>query len=218
MTTQLQLAIGNKAYSSWSLRPWLLLKQFAIDFQEVRFALRSPNWDELLAGWSAASKVPVLRDGALAIWDSLAIAEHLNETWLQGRGWPGELATRALARSVVAEMHSGFTALRSECPMNVRREGAATPLSAFARQDISRIQSIWKEALHGSGGPFLFGGFGIADAFYAPVVSRFRSYAIALPDADVQAYCQRILALPAMQQWYTEAAAEVEVIADYEQR
>jgi glutathione S-transferase len=215
----LQLVIGNKSYSSWSLRPWLLLKQFNVNFEEINIALRAPDWSAQMAPWSPAGKVPALKDGDLAIWDSLAIAEHLNETYLNGRGWPSELHARTQARCISAEMHSGFSALRNECPMNVRRVDKAVPqLSAAAAADITRVLEIWATALQKSGGPFLFGDFSIADAFYAPVVSRLHSYALAPPIELLRNYSTLILNLPAMQQWYAQAAAETTVLLDYEQR
>jgi glutathione S-transferase len=216
---KLELLIGNKTYSSWSLRPWLLLRQFNIEFIETRIALRAADWAEQMHAWSPAGKVPALRDGPVAVWDSLAICEYLNETRLDGRGWPADLALRTRARSVTAEMHSGFQALRNECPMNVRRSGKPlASISSAARAEISRVLDIWTDALQRSAGPFLFGDFGIADAFYAPVVSRLHSYAIALPSEPLRNYSARILDLPAMQQWFAEAAAETAVIEDYEQR
>lgn len=211
----LSLAIGNKAYSSWSLRPWLLLKYYGIAFEEVRIPLRAPDWAQRLAPYSAAGKVPALRHGDIRVWDSLAICEYVNEQFLADRAWPGTNSLRAHARSAVAEMHSGFGELRRELNMNLRREAKARAYGPGTAADIQRIQNLWAEALKLSEGPYLYGEFGIADAFFAPVVTRFRSYTVPLP-APLQDYADRILGLPALEQWYADARSETEVISDYE--
>jgi len=211
----LTLVIGNKNYSSWSLRPWLLLKHFGIDFEEIRLSLDTPAFRDQIARWSPAGRVPVLVDGELRVWDSLAIAEYVNESFLDGRGWPETTAARALARSVVAEMHSGFGAMRSEMPMNVRRIPAPVTLSDSAWRDVARVQAIWDQCLEASSGPWLFGTFSIADAFYAPVALRFITYKIGLTRLSAE-YMSRIVADPAVQEWCSSASFETEVVADDE--
>lgn len=215
--SHLRLIIANKTYSSWSLRPWLLLRHFGIPFEEVRLALDTDEFRQRIGALSPSGRVPVLHDGRLVVWDSLAIVEYVNECYLHGRGWPSDPATRARARSVVAEMHSGFSALRAELPMNLKRSPAPVATSPAAAADIARVQALWSAALAHSAGPFLFGDFGIADAFYAPVATRFRSYAVPL-SADCAAYCDALYALPAMQQWCAEAAREVESLPKYDVR
>ncbi len=211
------LVIGNKAYSSWSLRPWLLMKQAGIAFEEIRVSLYEDGAKQKLLQYSPAGKVPVLKDGALTIWDSLAICEYLAEKHPEKQLWPAQVGARAHARSISAEMHSGFTNLRSQMPMNVRREipGRARTLEVVA--DAARIETIWNECRrrHGANGPFLFGAFSIADAMYAPVVSRFRTYGMALDGAAAQ-YAGAIHALPAMREWIAGARAETEVNPQYE--
>jgi glutathione S-transferase len=218
MTARPVLAIGNRRYSSWSLRPWLLLRQFAVDFDTELLPLRSEAFRRDIVRWSPSGRVPALRHGDIVVWDSLAICEYANETFLDGRGWPAERAARAHARAIVAEMHSGFVALRSECPMNVcRRLDAPLPLSDAARADVARVEAIWREARarFGAGGPFLYGAFSIADAFYAPVATRLRTYAVPV-SAGAAAWVETVHALPAMQEWIAAAAAEAERIDDYE--
>jgi glutathione S-transferase len=211
------LVIGNKAYSSWSLRPWLLMKQAGIVFDEIRLSLYEDGAKRKILQYSAAGKVPVLKDGDLTIWDSLAICEYLAEKYPEKRLWPSETAARACARSISAEMHSGFTNLRTQMPMNVRREIAGRARTAGVLADISRIETIWNDCRDrfGAHGPFLFGAFSIADAMYAPVVSRLRTYGAALAGAAAQ-YAGTIHALPAMQEWIAGARAETEVNPQYE--
>jgi glutathione S-transferase len=203
------LIIGNKNYSSWSLRPWLLLRTFGVAFRELKLPLDTPEFEARIGDYSPSRRVPALHDGDVRLWDSLAIAEYANERWLGGRGWPADLAARAYARAISAEMHSGFTALRREMPMNCRKRVTSRVFGADAAQDIARVQAIWRETRrqHGGSGRFLFGAFGIADAMYAPVVLRFISYGIALGGAE-QEYADAIVALPALQEWLAEAATE----------
>jgi glutathione S-transferase len=208
----LTLVIGNRNYSSWSLRAWLLLRHYGIDFDEVRLSLDTPGFPEQVARWSPAGRVPVLIDGDVSIWDSMAIAEYVNEGLLGGRGWPKTLAKRALARSITAEMHSGFAALRSEMPMNVRRHCSSVVLSDAALQDVIRVQAIWDQCLARDSGPWLFGDFSIADAFYAPVALRFATYKVALTPLSAE-YQARMLADPAVQEWCLAAKSETEVVA-----
>jgi glutathione S-transferase len=214
MSTTPTLIIGNKNYSSWSLRAWLLLRQFEIAFNEVKLTLDTPEFHARIGEYSAAGRVPVLLDGDLHVWDSLAIAEYANERFLDGRGWPQSRADRAHARAISAEMHSGFTALRRELPMNCRKRVRADSIgagvmSADAARDVARVQAIWREARsqHADAGAFLFGAFGIADAMYAPVVLRFISYDVALGPPE-RAYVDAVAALPALQHWIADAATE----------
>lgn len=208
----LTLVIGNKNYSSWSLRPWLLLRYFGVDFEEVRLSLDTPSFREQVARWSPAGRVPVLVDGELSVWDSLAIAEYVNEVWLDGRAWPATVAKRAVARSLAAEMHAGFGALRAEMPMNVRRPRSRVMLSDAALGDVARVQAIWDQCLVQYAGPWLFGDFSIVDAFYAPVALRFATYEIALTPLSA-GYRTRMLADPAVQEWCRAAKSETEVVA-----
>lgn len=218
MSERPTLVIGNCRYSSWSLRPWLLLEHFGVDFDTVVLPLDTPDFQRDVRQWSPSGRVPALRHGAIDVWDSLAICEYVNESLLDAKGWPDDRAARAHARAVTAEMHSGFAALRGECPMNVcRRMQHPLPLSAAAQADLSRIDALWCAAREGfgSGGPLLFGGFSIADAFYAPVAARIRTYAL-LVSPTAAAYVEAIYALPAMQAWLAAAHAETAVLEKYE--
>ena len=213
----LQLIIGNKAYSSWSLRPWLLMRHTGIEFTETRLPLYTTKWKETIGNYSPTGKVPVLVDGTVTVWDSLAICEYLADKFPDGGLWPAASAARAVARAVSAEMHSGFADLRSEMPMNMRHRLPGKERTSAITQDIARVISIWTEmrSRFGGGGPFLFGEFSIADAMYALVVSRFTTYAVVLDGAAAR-YAESILKLPALHAWYTEAQSETEVIAGYE--
>lgn len=207
-----KLIIGNKNSSSWSLRPWLALKMIDEPFEEHMIALGQPETRGAILAVNPAGKLPLLIDRSVKVWDSLAICEYLADCFPNARLWPEEARARAVARSMVAEMHAGFPALRQQLPMDVahRRD---TPQDEAAASDIARVVALWEDALHRNQaqGPFLFGHFTIADAFYAPVVTRFVTYGVALPDLS-QRYADHILSLPAMQEWY--AAAESEVGAD----
>jgi glutathione S-transferase len=209
MNDKLTLVIGNKNYSSWSLRPWLLLRHHGVAFDEVRLPLDTPEFASGVARWSPSGRVPVLHRGDLVVWDSLAICEYVNETFLDGRGWPREVSTRAVARAVSAEMHSGFQALRSALPMNCRKRASNFVVPQEARRDAARITQLWRDcrARFAADGPFLFGGFSIADAMYAPVVLRFRTYGVAIGDVE-QRYADAVLALPAVREWLAAAEAE----------
>jgi glutathione S-transferase len=213
----LVLVIGNKAYSSWSLRPWLLMRQAGIGFDEIRVSLYEEGAKQKLLQYSATGKVPVLKDGDLTIWDSLAICEYLAEKHPEKRLWPADVAARAHARAISAEMHSGFTNLRSQMPMNVRREIPGRAKTPEVVAEAARIEAIWNECRnrHGARGPFLFGAFSIADAMYAPVVSRLRTYGVTLAE-EAREYAAAIHALPAMQEWIAGAHAETEVNQQYE--
>lgn len=206
------LYIGNQNYSSWSLRPWLLLKHFTVPFSTTKVALTGQGVSESHKAYSASGLVPCLHDGDLQVWDSLAIAEYLAERYPEM--WPTHAALRARARSISAEMHSGFTALRSQLPMNIRLRARGAEPDAMLARDLERIFTIWREArAMAERGPYLFGGFSIADAMYAPVVWRLDSYNVAVPD-DLQPYSQAMLCHPAMQEWQREALAEQASIGD----
>lgn len=205
----LTLLIGNKNYSSWSLRPWLVLSVFEIPFQERLIPLYESDSAAQIRSVSPSGKVPCLIDGEQVVWDSLAICEYLAEHYPNKGLWPIHPAKRARARSLAAEMHSGFAALRNECPMNIRRQKPEHVLSAAAASDVDRIITLWQEerARQHNAGPFLFGEFCIADAMFAPVVWRMRSYGIAL-NGEAAAYADALYRLPAMQDWRTAALAE----------
>ena len=214
----LQLVIGNKNYSSWSMRPWLALRANRVPFEEVFIPLYTGEADKnRILGFTSSGKVPVLVDGDVTIWDSLAIIEYAAERFAETRLWPEDRASRAHARSISAEMHSGFAALRNECGMNLHRPVGAIALSAAASADIARVQQIWIEcrARHGKYGPFLFGAFGGADAMFAPVVHRFRTYAIEVAP-EVREYMAAMMALPAFDEWTRAALAETLVIEKFE--
>jgi glutathione S-transferase len=215
--TELTLVIGNKNYSSWSLRPWLFLRLNHIAFREVRIALYAPDSRALILQHSPSGKVPLLHDGEFQVWDSLAICLHAIERFAPAHGWPADAARRAEARSLVAEMHSGFTALRSQLSMNCRRVPRAAPFDAAAGQDIARIDAIWthcRERFAGDG-PGLFGDWSIADAFFAPVVLRFDRYCLPCSAASHQ-YMDNVLALPALQEWVAAAGRETEKLQAFE--
>ncbi len=212
----MKLAIGDKNYSSWSMRPWLLLTHFGIPFDEVLIELDEPGTKAAILQYSASGKVPCLMpDDGFAVWDSLAIAETLAERFPKHALWPRDANARARARSVSAEMHSGFFALRNAMPMNIRLKRPGVGTAPDVLSDIARIDAIWRECLAASGGPFLFGEFSIADAMYAPVVMRFNSYHPQLsPEAG--AYSRRVTALPAVAAWIAAARSETHIVADDE--
>jgi glutathione S-transferase len=214
----LKLIIGNKNYSSWSMRPWLALRANQIAFEEIFIPLYTGDTDKKrILGFTQSGKVPALLDGEVTIWDSLAIIEYAAERFPQTRLWPEDRASRAHARSISAEMHSGFAALRNECGMNLHRPVGAVTLSANARADIARIQQIWIECRerYGKSGPFLFGPFGGADAMFAPVVHRFRTFAIEVAP-EARRYMDTMMALPAFQEWTRAGLAETLVIEKFE--
>ena len=214
----LKLVIGNKNYSSWSMRPWLALRANDIAFEEIFVPLYTGAADKRrLLDFTRSGKVPALIDGDVTIWDSLAIIEYVAERFPDARLWPEDRASRAHARSISAEMHSGFMALRNECGMNLHRPIRAIALSADARANVARIQEIWTDCRerYGKLGPFLFGRFGAADAMFAPVVHRLRTYAIAVGPA-AQAYAETMMALPAFQEWTRAGLAETLVIERFE--
>ena len=207
----LTLVIGNKNYSSWSMRPWVALTAFGIAFNEVRVLLDKPDTSTRIAEFSAAGRVPVLIAGGITVWDSLAICEYLAEQFQEKHMWPQDVAARAMARSVTAEMHSGFGDLRGAMSMNIKMHLPGRGRTPGAQGDIGRISEIWEECLSRFGHhQFLFGDFSIADAFFAPVVMRFKTYGVALAPA-LQAYCDRMQAHPAVARWVADALAETEV-------
>jgi glutathione S-transferase len=217
----LTLYIGNKNYSSWSMRPWVLLKQAGIAFEERMVRFDAFDADSRFKGEvlkvNPAGRVPVLVDEGFAVWDSLAIAEYLAEKFPQHHLWPREPQARARARSVVAEMHSGFTALRTHCPMNIEAPLAQVgervwPEQPALRADVARIVGMWAELLQANRGPMLFGEFSIADAFFAPVCMRLRTYALPVPPA-ITDYVRRVCALPGVKAWMDDALAEHDFVA-----
>lgn len=198
----LKLVIGSKNFSSWSLRAWLALEHTQAPYEEIFISFGDPDWREQIKRHSPSGKVPYLIDGALGIWDSLAIVEYLAEKFPAARLWPADSAARAFARSVVAEMHSGFGALRENMGMDLQANAPGKGHTPAALADAARVQEIWREcrARHGAGGPYLLGAFCAADCFYAPVVFRFLSYGVPL-DATAKAYCDAMLAHPALAKW-----------------
>ena len=212
----LKLYIGNKNYSSWSMRPWVLLRQAGIAFEEI--IIRFDSFDagsefrKQIGGVNPAGKVPVLDDDGLIVWDTLAIAEYLAERFPDKQLWPQSVQARARARSICAEMHSGFTALRTACPMNIEADLRDTGQLIWrdkpaVRADVARLIAMWRELLAKHQGPMLLGEFSIADAFYAPVCMRLKSYALPVPD-DISAYIERLCALPGVKAWIDGALAE----------
>jgi glutathione S-transferase len=214
----LKLVIGNKNYSSWSMRPWLLMRHYGIEFDEVQIPLRQPDSLERKLAYSPAGKVPILIDGDMRIWDSLAIVERLAEKFAEKPLWPADAEARAVARSVSAEMHSGFASLRSRMPLNCRARRPKAGRGPGVQEDIDRICEIWREcrARHGAAGEFLFGEFTAADAMFAPVASRFQTYGVKL-DRDAAEYAGAILALPAIRHWIKDAHREPWRIAKFDQ-
>ena len=212
----MKLYIGNKNYSSWSMRPWVLMKQAGIAFDEVMVRFDSFDADSTfkreLQRVSPTGKVPVLVDGDLVVWDTLAIAEYLAERFPEKALWPADARARARARSVCAEMHAGFSAMRSHLTMNIEASLPAIGEKVLKEQpavraDIARIVALWTELLEAHGGPLLFGGFSIADAFFAPVVTRLRTYAVPVPPV-ITAYMDRVVALPGVAAWIADALQE----------
>jgi glutathione S-transferase len=213
--SEFTLIIGNKNYSSWSLRPWMLMRHLRLAFDEVQIPLSRPETAALIAQYSPAGRVPVLEHGSLRLWDSIAIGEYLCE--LTGNGLPSERAARAQARVVSAEMHAGFSALRAQWPMNARATGRRTPMTAALRADIERVDSLWSQCRNcfGANGPWLFGDYSLADAMYAPVALRCRSYGATL-SAAATSYLDTVLQDASLQQWLADAALENWSIADAE--
>jgi glutathione S-transferase len=214
----LTIYLGNKNYSSWSLRPWLVLKRTALDFDEVVIPLYQPGSRETVLKYSPSGRLPVLHHGDITVWDSLAICDYLAETFPNFALWPEDPAARAVARAVSAEMHAGFHALREHLPMNVRSSFPGRGVTAEVQTDINRIMAIWRDCRtrFGEGrGEFLFGDFTIADAMFAPVATRFRTYKTDL-EREADAYCSTIIAMPAMQEWLTAARNEPMIVEQFE--
>ena len=210
------LTIGNKNYSSWSMRPWFAMKVAGILFEETVISLNAPDFKERLK-LSGTGKVPVLADGTVRVWESLAILEYLAETVPVAKLWPADAAARAHARAISNEMHAGFLPLRRQCPMNMWRPVKKMELNAEAAANVARIDAMWSDcrARFGAGGPFLFGTFTAADAMYAPVVSRFHTYAVEVGAAS-RAYMAVVMALPAWAEWRAAALKEEWVLAEDE--
>lgn len=215
--SDLTLIIGNKNYSSWSLRPWLFMKHAGIEFKEKHIALYTATSREELSPYFSNFKVPALKDGDFMVWDSLSILEYIADKYPNSKGWPDDPKARAFARSVSAEMHSSFVALRSELPMNCRREITGVKLSGKAQADIERIKDLWRACRNGYGSDreWLFGQFSIADAMYAPVALRFSGYSIPLTGIE-SSYVQSVLSHPAVAEWVEAGTLEKEVITDNE--
>jgi len=209
----LELILGNKNYSSWSLRPWLAMKVARIAFAETVIPLDTPDFKSRIADLSVAGKVPVLIDGDTRVWESLAILEYLAEKFPEAGLWPRDARARAHARAICSEMHAGFQALRRQFPMNMRRPAKAHELAADAAPDVRRIETLWGDcrARFGQGGPFLYGAFGAADSMYAPVVSRFHTYGVEV-GAATRDYMRAITALPEWGEWREAARREPWVI------
>jgi glutathione S-transferase len=217
MRMALKLILANKAYSSWSFRPWILLRHFDIPFEEVVIPLDLPETREAILRFSPSARCPSLQDGEIHVWDSLAIVEYVAESFPQKPIWPADKAARAMARSISSEMHSGFQSLRSQCPTNFRRAPRPISLSAETGADVARIEAAWAHARRQFAGdrPFLFGEFSAADAMFAPVVNRFHAYAIEVSPAT-RAYMHAVMGLPAWQQWSQEGSQEPWFIEKYE--
>ncbi|HMK78543.1 MAG TPA: glutathione S-transferase family protein [Xanthobacteraceae bacterium] len=215
----MKLVIGNKNYSSWSLRPWIAMKALGIAFEEILIPfgapIGNPDFKARLAPYTPAGKVPVLVDGDTHVWETLAILEYLAEKFPERGLWPANAQARAEARALASEMHVGFSALRGECPMNLRRPVKARTLSAAAQADVARIEAMWQAARTRHGGPFLFGGFSGADAMYAPVVTRLNTYGIGV-NREARDYMDAVMGLPAFAEWRTAALAEPWIVPEDE--
>lgn len=212
---QYRLVIGNKSWSSWSLRPWLAMRRLGLEFEEINIRLRQPESKSEILKHSPSGMVPLLLDGDFAIWDSLAILEYLSEAHAEKGLWPADRHSRARARCVAAEMHSGFMPLRRNCSMDILATAPLEPVPEDVEADVRRIVALWQacRSQHGSGGPFLFGAFTAADAMYAPVASRFRTYLPDLgkfgDDGTAAAYVDTIFAMPEMNAWIAGAREQV---------
>ena len=211
--SRLHLIIGNKNYSSWSLRPWIAMTMAGIPFNETVIPLDLPETRSRIAEHSGAGRVPVLHHGKLAIWESMAILEYLAEVFPEKNLWPKATAARAMARSVANEMHAGFSSLRNACPMNLRRPRRKVPMSDQVLADVTRIETIWRDCRRsfGKSGKFLFGKFGIADAMFAPVVARFDTFDISVAD-DTRSYMENILSTGAFLAWKDAALKETWIV------
>ena len=215
--SNLTLVIGNKNYSSWSLRAWIFLKQNEIEFDEKIIALSTETTSENLSSYNSNFKVPVLKDDGLEVWDSLSILEYISEKYLESKGWPADLNARSIARSVSSEMHSSFPHVRNELPMNCRKKFQNIKLSSGVEREINRIKSLWRQCRnqYGEEGEWLFGQYSIADAMYAPVALRFAGYSIPV-DSVEEAYIRSVLKQPGIIEWIEAGKMEKEVIAEDE--
>jgi glutathione S-transferase len=215
--SDLTLVIGNKNYSSWSLRPWIFLKQNQIQFDEKRVALFTETTHQELSQYNSGFKVPVLKDGDLLVWDSLAILEYLAEKHPETNGWPRQLSARAMARSISCEMHSGFFNVRNELPMNCRKTYENISLSVDAGREVERIKELWRQCRtrFGEGGEWLFGKYSIADAMFAPIALRFKGYNIPLSGIE-ESYVNSVLRQPDIIEWVEAGKLEKEVIGEDE--
>jgi glutathione S-transferase len=209
----LKLIIGNKNYSSWSLRAWLFLRQSGVEFEEIKLALFTEQWQTEIKRYTPAGKVPVLLDGEIAVWDSLAIMEYVRENFADTVGWPRDRAARAHARSIATEMHSGFMAIREELPQNLRvcQQRSLDDFSSTAQREIARVERLWQDGFERYGGPWLCGEFSIADVMYVPVALRFVTYGIEL-EPTAQQFVTRTQALEPVQAWCRDAAHEEETL------
>jgi glutathione S-transferase len=214
---RLTLVIANKNYSSWSMRPWVLLREAGIPFEEIQLKFDDAGRIPGVERHSPTGQVPVLRVDGEPVWDSLAICETVAELFPDRQLWPREAAARRLARSICAEMHSGFRALRSAMPMNIRASHPGKGMSPAVQKDIDRVVAVWQDcrARFGSGGPMLFGGFGVPDAMFAPIATRFATYAVSLPGA-AKVYAESVLGLASVREWAQGARRETELVRAYE--
>lgn len=216
---EITIYLGNKNYSSWSLRAWLALKRTGQPFEEVVIPLREPDTHETILRYSPSGLVPALKYGEITVWDSLAIMEYLAESFPEAALWPSEAERRAAARAISAEMHSGFEALRRNMPMNIRSSFPGRGMTPEAQADINRITAIWRDCRRrsgaGAGGGFLFGAFTIADAMFAPVVSRLRTYGVELDEVS-RDYVAAVWECPEMQEWAAAAGDEPWIIPEFE--
>jgi glutathione S-transferase len=215
----MKLVIGNKNYSSWSFRPWIALTALGIPFEEILIPfgtpLGNPDFKTRLAAYTPAGLVPVLIDGDVHVWETLAIMEYLAEKFPEKHLWPTDAKARAEARAISSEMHAGFSALRGECPMNIRRPLRERAISAAAQANVKRIDEIWSGCRAKYGGPFLFGGFSAADAMYAPMVARFNTYGLKA-GREARAYMETVMALPVWAEWRKGALAESWIVPEDE--
>lgn len=212
-----RLLIGNKNYSSWSLRAWLVMKRVGVAFEEIVIPLYQPSSKPAILEFSPSGKLPALTHGSVTVWDSLAVAEYLHEQFPEANLWPADPAARALARSISAEMHAGFRELRINMPFNIRGHAPGRGMTAAVQEEIARVIAIWRDARarFGAGGPLLFGEFTIADAMYAPIVLRLMTYAVPLED-DISDYVSALVALPDMAEWIQAAKNEPWIIPEWE--
>lgn len=206
----MKLVIGSKNYSSWSMRPWILLKHFGVRFEEVKVSLFTAGFERELKKYSPTQKVPVLLDVGVEIWDSLAICEYISERYLENRAWPSNVLERARCRSISSEMHSGFAGIRADLPMNCRAK-RELEISENTKMEVERIDELWSAALLSSGGPYLFGEFSIADCMFAPIVSRFSTYQLPLSSAS-SLYSEAMLKNLAFQAWLDSARTDPQII------